>query len=91
MADFLGATFEIFGRENIEASDFNAAVEDMISESFEIFEASVMALHTSEAAFFCPATVAVNNDCDMGRNLDGLAVDSSGFWFHIRGGNYTII
>lgn len=62
----------------------------MFRELLEIFEASVVALHASEAALFRPTPVAVNNDCDVTRNLDGLPVDSGGFGFHIRG-NYIII
>ena len=49
-----------------------------------------MALHASEAALFGPATIAVNNNGDVGRKFDGLSVDSGGFGFHIRG-NYIII
>lgn len=74
VADFLGATFEIFGRKDVEASDFDAAVEDMIGEFFEIFEASVVSLHTGEAALFCPTTIAVNNNGDVGRKFDSLSV-----------------
>ena len=62
----------------------------MFGELLEIFEAGVVALHASEAALFSPTSVAVNNDCDVTRNLDGLPIDSGGFRVHIRG-NYIII
>ena len=74
VADFLGTTLEVFGRKDIEASDFDAAIEDVIGESFEVFEASVVTLHTGEAALFCPATIAVNNNGDVGRKFDSLSV-----------------
>lgn len=75
MANFLGAALEVFGREDIEAGNFDATIKDVIGEGFEIFEAGVVALHASEAALFCPATVAVNNNGDMGRKFDSLTVD----------------
>ena len=52
----------------------------MVSELLEILEASVMALHASEAALFCPATVAVNNDRDVARQFYGLIVDNNKFF-----------
>ena len=78
VADFLGATLEVFGRKDVEAGDFNTAIEDMVGEFFKIFEASVMALHASEAALFRPAAIAVNNNGDVGRKFNKLAVDSGG-------------
>ena len=78
MADFFGAAFEVLGGKNVEADDFDAAIKDVIGKSFEIFEAGIVALHASEAALFCPASVAVNNDGDVGRNFDGSAIDSGG-------------
>lgn len=74
MTDFFCAALEVFGRENVETDVFDTAIDDMFRELLEIFEASVVALHASEAALFCPATVAVNNNCDMGRDFDGLSV-----------------
>ena len=90
MADFFGAALEVFGRENVETDVFDAAIDDMFCELLEVFEAGVVALHASEAALFCPATVAVNNNGDMGRKFDDLSVNSGGFRVHIRG-NYIII
>ncbi len=56
----------------------------MISECLEIFEASVMTLHASEAALLGPAAVAVNNDGDVGGDFYKIAVNSSGvFVFHV--------
>ena len=90
MTDFFCAALEVFGRENVETDVFDAAIDDMFGELLEVFEAGVVALHASEAALFGPAAVAVNNDGDVTRDLDGLSVDSGGFGFHIRG-NYIII
>lgn len=74
VADFFGAALEVFGRKDVKTGNFDATIKDVIGEGFEVFEASVVALHTSEAALFGPATVAVNNNGDVGRKFDGLSV-----------------
>ena len=80
VADFLGTALEVFGRKDVEAGDFNATIEDVIGEFFEVFEAGVVALHASEAALFCPATIAVNNNGDVAWQFYGLIVDGNKFF-----------